>query len=100
MRGGIGPEGKMVFLGCGAEIVEDDSRLHAGDAAGGIDFENPRHVLGEIEDDGDVAALPSQRRAAAAAKQRSAELTAQRDSGENIIIVAREHYSDRNLAVV
>jgi hypothetical protein len=57
MRGGVGSESEMVLFGGGAESVEDDSGLYAGDAAGGIDFENARHVLGEIENDGDVAAL-------------------------------------------
>jgi hypothetical protein len=90
----------MVFFGRGAEMIEDHSGLHAGDAPGGIDFEDPRHVLGKIEDDGDVAALPGQRCAAAAAEQRSAELTAQRNRGENIVDIARKHYADRNLAVV
>ena len=100
VRGGIGREGEMVFFGGGAESVEHDSGLHAGDAAGGIDFENPRHVLGEIEDDGDVAALAGERCAAAAAEQRRAELAAERDRGQNIVGVAGKHDADGNLAVV
>ena len=58
-----------MFFGGVAEVVENDAGLHAGDAAGGIDLENPRHVLGEVEDDGDVAALAGERGAAAAAEQ-------------------------------
>src|SRR5271166_4170338 len=81
VRGGIGGEGEMVFFGGGAKSVEHDSGLHAGDAAGGIDFENPRHVFGEIEDDGDVAALAGQRRAAAATEKRRAEFAAEGDRG-------------------
>ena len=90
----------MVFFGGGAQSVEHDSGLYAGDAAGGIDFENPRHVLGKIEHDGDVAALAGKRRAAAAAQQRRAELAAERDRGENIVGIAGKHYADGNLAVV
>ena len=56
--------------------------------------------FGEIEDDGDVAALPGKRCATAAAKQRRAELTAERDRGKNIVGIARKYDSDRNLAVV
>ena len=100
VRGGVRPEGEVVLFGGGAETVEHDSGLYAGDAAGGIDFENPRHVFGKIEDDGDVAALSGQRRASAAAEQRRAELAAERDRGLNIVVIAREHYADRNLAVV
>ena len=45
VRGGIGRESEMVFFGGSAEVVEHDSGLNAGNAAGRIDFENPRHVL-------------------------------------------------------
>jgi hypothetical protein len=90
----------MVLFGGGAESVEDDSGLHAGDAAGGIDFENARHVLGEIENDGDVAALAGERGAAAAAEQRRAELAAERDRCKNVVGIAWEHDADGDLAVV
>src|SRR5580658_6464329 len=97
---GIRTKGGLVFCGSGAETVEHDSGLHAGNAPGGIDFEDPRHVFGKIEDDGDVAALSGERRASAATEQRGAELAAECDRGLNIVPVAREHYADRNLAVV
>ena len=100
VSGGVGTEGEVMLFGGGAEAVEHDSGLYAGDAAGRIDFENPRHVFGKIEDDGDVAALSGERRAGAAAEQRSAELAAECDRGLNIVGIAREHYADGNLAVV
>jgi hypothetical protein len=100
VSGGIGGEGEVVFFGGGAEMVEHDSGLYASDAAGGIDFENPRHVLGKIEDDSDVAALSGERCAAAAAEQRRGELAAERDRGPNIVGVAREYDPNRDLAVV
>src|ERR1700691_5887607 len=90
----------MVFFGRGSEMVEHDPGLYAGDAAGRIDFENPRHVLGKIEDDGDVAALSGERRAAAAAEKWRAELAAECDRGLNIVSIARYYDSDGNLAVV
>jgi hypothetical protein len=77
VAGGIGSEGEVMLFGGVAESVEDDSGLHAGDAAGGIDLENARHVLGKIEDDGDVAALAGERSAAAAAEERRAEFAAE-----------------------
>ena len=100
MGGGIGGEGEVVFFGGGAEMVEHDSGLYAGDAARGIDFEDPRHVLGKIEDDGDVAALSGERRAAATAEQRRAEFSAERDRGDYIFVIVREYHSDRDLAIV
>ncbi len=68
VAGGIGREGEVMFFGGVAEVVEDNSGLNAGDAAFGIDFENARHVLGEIQHDGDVAALAGQGCASTATK--------------------------------
>jgi hypothetical protein len=67
----------MVLFGGGAESVEHDSGLYAGDAAGGVDFDDPRHVLGKIQDDGDITALAGQRCATTAAEKWGSELTAQ-----------------------
>jgi hypothetical protein len=100
MRRGVGREGEMVFFGGGTEVVEYHSRLHAGKAAGGIDFKNPRHVLGKIENDGDIAALSGEGCAAAATKQRRTELAAECNSSENILGIAREHDANRDLAIV
>jgi hypothetical protein len=89
----------VLFRG-GAEIIEHYSGLHAGNAAGGIDFKNPCHVFGEIENDGDVATLAGERCTPTAAEQRRAKLAAQRDCGANVIGIAWEHHADRNLPVV
>jgi hypothetical protein len=89
-----------MLFGGGAEMIEHDSGLYAGDAAGRIDFENARHVFGKIKNDGDVAALAGERCAPAAAEKWCAELAAERDRFLNIIGIARENYADRNLAVV
>jgi len=98
--GGVRTEREMVFFGGGAEIVEHDPGLYAGDAADGVDFENPRHVFGKIENDGDVAALPGERCAAAAAQQWRSELAAQSDGGENIVGIAGEYDADGDLAII
>jgi hypothetical protein len=90
----------VVLFGGGSQVVEHDSGLYSGDAAFGIDFENPRHVPGKIEDDGDVAALSGERSAGAAAEQWRAELAAERDGGHDIVGVAGQHYADGDLAVV
>ncbi len=100
MAGGIGREGQMIFFGGVSEMIEDDSGLHARDAPLGIDLEDISHVLREIENDGDVAALSGERGAAAAAKERSTEVATNGDGRENIVGIARKNNADRNLAVV
>ena len=54
---GIGREGEVVLLGRARRLIEDDAGLNARDAARGIDFEDARHVLRKVEDDGGVTAL-------------------------------------------
>jgi hypothetical protein len=97
---GVGGEGEVMFFGGVAEVIEDDSGLYAGDAAGRVDFEDLRHVLGEIEDDGDVAALSGEGRASAAAEQGSVEFAAEGDGGEDVVGIVRENYPDGDLAVI
>jgi hypothetical protein len=100
MTGGIGRESEMVFFGSGAEMVEHNPWFHASDAADGIDFQNPRHVLGEIEDDGNVAALAGEGCASTAAEQWRAEIAAEGDGGENILGIAGNYNANRDLAIV
>jgi hypothetical protein len=57
MSGGIRGEGQVMLFGLGAEMIKNDAGLDSGDATLGIDFENVRHVSGEVENDGSVAAL-------------------------------------------
>ena len=66
----------------------------------GIQLENPVHVLGEVEDDGDVAALAGEARARAARKYRRAERPARRDRGPHIVFVPGDDDADGNLTVV
>jgi len=100
MAGGIGGEGEVMFLGGVAEVVEHDSGLHTGDAAGGIDLEDACHVLGKIEDDGDVAALAGERCSATAAEQGRAEFAAERNRGDDVIRIVGKNDTDGNLPVV
>jgi hypothetical protein len=89
-----------MLFGGGSEVVEHNSGLNPGHAAGRVYLENPRHVLRKVEDDRDVAALPGKRSTAAPAQQRCAELPAELDCGEDVVGIARQHDSNRNLAVV
>jgi hypothetical protein len=100
VTGGIGSEGEVMFFGGVAQLVENDSGLHASDAASGIDLEDRGHVLGKIEDDGDVAALAGERRSSATTEQRRAKVATDGNSGENILSVAGNDYANGNLAIV
>jgi hypothetical protein len=90
----------MVLFGGGAEMIEHDSRLNPRNAAGGVDFENSRHVFREIENDGNIAALAGKRRAGAAAKKRSSELATKRYGCDDVFVRAGENDTDWNLAIV
>ena len=97
---GIGTERQMMFFCRVAQMIENDSRLNSGNSPRRIDLEDIRHVLAEIEHYGDVAALSGERGSAAAAENGRAIFASQRDSREDIVDIARNNYSDRNLAVV
>jgi hypothetical protein len=100
VTGWVWSEGQVMFFGSVAEVVEDDSGLHAGEAAIWVDLEDVAHVLREIENHRDVAALSGQRRTASATEKRRAEFAANRDRGDNVVRIARQHYADRDLAVI
>ena len=90
----------MMFLGRGAEMVEDDAGFNAGDAARGVDFEDARHVFRKVEDDRGVAALSGKRSASAAGEQRSPLVAAESNRREHVFLVARNYDADGNLAVI
>ena len=98
--GRIGPEGQMMFFGSVAEMIEHHSGLDPGNAPRRIDLQDVAHVLREIQDHGNVAALAGKRGAASAAEDGRAILARQRDCGDDVIDIARQNYADRNLAIV
>ena len=100
VAGRVRGESQMMFLGGVAQVVENHAGLHPGGAARGIDLQDVAHVAGEIEHQGDVAALSGQRSSAAAAQQGRAILARQGDGGDNVIGVAGKNYADRDLAIV
>jgi hypothetical protein len=89
----------MLFRGV-AQMVEHNAGLHAGDTAYGIDLEDLSHVLCEVEDDRDIAALSRERSASSAAENGSTEIAADGKRGENVVGIVREHDPNRNLAIV
>jgi hypothetical protein len=90
----------VVLFGGVAKVIEHDAGLYASDAAPGIDLKNAGHVLGEIQHDGDVAALPGERGSGPTAEQGRTEFATNRNCGEDVVGIARKNYADRDLAVV
>src|SRR5579864_3265903 len=100
VRRRIGAEGQVVLLGGAAQVVENDSRLHTRNSELWIKLKNLRHVLGEIQHYGDIAALACQRRASAAAKHRRRMLSTNGDRSNYIFGVSGNHYANWDLAIV
>src|SRR5437588_10829504 len=90
VTGRVGGKGQMMLFRGVAQMVEHNAGLHAGDAAYGIDLEDLSHVLCEVEDDRDVAALPRERSASSAAENGSTEVAADGKRGENVVGIVPE----------
>ncbi len=60
--GGVGCVGEGEFFGGFADAVEDDAGLDVHGAGDGVDGAHLVHVLREVEDDGEVAALAGEAR--------------------------------------
>ena len=87
VRRRVRPEREMVKLRLCPQRVEDHARLNPrGQPAAGFQLEDAVHVLREIEDHGDVAALAGQAHLGAARKDRRAVLPAHRDGGDHIAL--------------
>src|ERR1700693_3287616 len=77
-------EGELMGLGPVAQGVQNNARLNACESLLGIELENLVHVLGEIQDDGDVAALSRQAGPRSPRQDRSVEFSARRHRGNHI----------------
>ena len=97
---GSGPKVSLCF----SAALRRSSRMMPGSTRAnfscGVQLPDAVHVLREIEDHGDVAALSRQRRAAAAREDRRAVFARQSDGGDDVVGVARNHDADRHLAIV
>ncbi len=98
--GGVGREGEGEFF-CGvADAVEDDAGLDVDGAGVGVDGAHVVHVLREVEDDGDVAALAGERGAGSAGEDGGVEGAADGDGGDDVGFVAWDDDADGDVAVV
>src|SRR3954467_9776844 len=100
MRGRVGAEDEAVLFRRVVERIENNARLEPGAAPTGVDLQQPVAVLGEIDDNRDIATLPREARATAPIRDRCAEASADLDRRHSIARVAREDDADRHLPVV
>src|SRR5205807_5235452 len=75
-------------------------RLDPREPALGVDLDDLVQVLGEVDDDGDVAALAGKTGAAAVRKNRRAVLAADAHRLDDVVGRARDDDADRQLPVV
>ena len=100
VRGGIGAERQLMFLRAVAQRIQNDAGLDAREFSGRVDLQNLVHVLREVQNHGDVAGLPGEARAGAARQDRRAEFPARGHRRDHIVVIARNHEANRNLAVI
>src|ERR1051325_11390546 len=100
VRRGIRTEGEMIALGRIAEIVKHDARLDARPLMSGIELEDPMHVLGEIHNHSNVAALTGKARAAAPRQYGRAIAPSRGNRANDIVYIPRNDDADRHLPVI
>ena len=100
VRGRVGSKNETELFDFLLQFIQDKTRLDPRQLALHVNLEHAIHVLREINDHRNVAALSRQARPAAATGDRRAELAAGRDGGYDIAAVARDHHTDRNLAII
>ncbi len=75
------------------ELVEDNSRFHAGEALLEIHLENPVHVLGEVDHDRGANGLSCQAGSAPARQNGQTVIRGQRNGRRHVVSPARHHDS-------
>src|SRR4051812_5303692 len=99
--GGVRSEGEVVLgLGPVGEVVADHARLHPGVALVGVYLQDLTHILGGVDDYGDVGRLPGEARAAPARHDGCAVPIADLDGRHHVVFVAWDHHPEGRLAVV
>ena len=100
MRRRVGAERQLVALRSIAQRIEHHARLDARKRLVRVDLQDSIHVLGEVQNHGNVAALAGQARASPARQHRRAEFAARRNRRLHVVRVARNHQTNGNLAIV
>ena len=100
VRRRVRPEGEVVPLRGGAQVVEDDTGLDAGDPTHRVQIHDPIEVARYVDDDGRVGRLTGQTGAAATERDGGVVFGADADDGGEVVSVERPYDTNRELAVV
>ena len=83
-----------------AQVIEDHARLNPSHPLLRVKLQDVRHVLREVDDDGNIAALARQRGSAASAKDGRSKFPGQGHRRQHIFHIAGKHNSKRDLAII
>ena len=83
-----------------SQSIQHNSGLHTGKSLLRIEFQNVVHVFAEVENYGDVAALPCEACAGAARQNWRAEFSARLHGRDHILLISRQHQTDRDLPII
>jgi hypothetical protein len=100
MCGRIRRKGEVMFLRPISEIVEDSAGLDDGDAPVRIEFKDVVHILGKIDDHGNVATLSGETRASAAGQKGCSFFATYSNCLHYIFYIVGDDDTDRDLAIV
>ena len=91
---GGGVEGQAMLQCRIAQLVADHPGLDPGSTRHRVQFKNPVHVLGKVEDDGRVDTLPGKPGSAAACHHRHTVPAAGGQRGDDVVVVPGDHDAD------
>jgi hypothetical protein len=100
MRRGIGREGQVVHFRGFPHAIEDDAWLDDGRFALRVERQQAPHVLREVNDDRDIAALAGEAGSGATRQDSRAQFAAGGDGRLHIGFIARQHDAHRRLPVI
>ena len=93
-------EGETVFFSCISQRIQDDAGLDARGPLLRIEIDDSIHVLGGIQDDRNIAALPRETRPPAAGENGRAKLSRDRHCLNHVVSVSRNNHANGHLAIV
>src|SRR5215471_19737895 len=100
VRGRIRTEGESVLVSRIPQIIVDDPRLYPCKLFVRVQMQNFVHVLTEVDDDGNITALPGEAGGGAAVQHRRTEIAADANGVDNVLFIARNDHSYRRLPVI
>src|SRR5436190_19802269 len=100
VRRRIGSESEMSLFRRVPQRIKNNAGLHPRVLLLVIQINYLIHVLGKVEDDGDIAALAGEACSSSTREDRSAKLAAEPHSFDTVCLVFWNHHANRNLPVI